>query len=134
MKPGACGVTEWKCVKHKAIWLIEKVIENGTRISLNKINEILDILQEECAEVIQAISKCRRFGIEEQNLKTGRTQREELVQELGDVSLLLELLHAHQLFTESELNQAKLNKANKLVIWSSIYESDECQKKKVNIK
>ena len=101
---------------------------------MSKINEILDILQEECAEVIQAISKCRRFGIEEQNLKTGRTQREELVQELGDVSLLLELLHAHQLFTESELNQAKLNKANKLVIWSSIYESDECQKKKVNIK
>lgn len=87
-----------------------------------KVNEILDILQEECAEVIQAISKCRRFGIDEQNLKTGRTQRAELVQELGDVTLLIELLQAHQLFVEAELNQAKLNKATKLTKWSTIYD------------
>jgi NTP pyrophosphatase (non-canonical NTP hydrolase) len=88
-----------------------------------KINEILDILQEECAEVIQAISKCRRFGIDEQNLKTGRTQREELVQELGDVGLLIELLHAYQLFAHEELHQAKLNKAKKLDQWSTIYKN-----------
>jgi NTP pyrophosphatase (non-canonical NTP hydrolase) len=91
-------------------------------VQSTKVNEILDILQEECAEVIQAISKCRRFGIDEQNLKTGRTQREELVQELGDVSLLIELLHAHQLFKDTELNQAKLNKSTKLTKWSSIYD------------
>ena len=97
-------------------------MDDKTKIkSERKINEILDILQEECAEVIQAISKCRRFGIEEQNLKSGRTQREELVQELGDVSLLIELLHAHQLFTHSELNTAKSNKATKLSKWSTIY-------------
>ena len=88
----------------------------------SKVNEILDILQEECAEVIQAISKCRRFGIAEQNLKSGRTQREELVQELGDVTLLIELLKGHQLFTEAELHQAKLKKAAKLTKWSSIYD------------
>ena len=88
-----------------------------------KINEILDILQEECAEVIQAVSKCRRFGINEQNLKTGRTQQEELVQELGDVSLLIELLHSYQLFTHDQLHQAKLNKANKLSKWSTIYQN-----------
>lgn len=89
---------------------------------MSKVNEILDILQEECAEVIQAISKCRRFGMNEENLKTGRTQREELVQELGDVSLLIELLKAHQLFKEGELNSAKLNKATKLTKWSTIYD------------
>jgi NTP pyrophosphatase (non-canonical NTP hydrolase) len=97
-------------------------MDDKTKIkSQRKINEILDILQEECAEVIQAISKCRRFGIEEQNLKSGRTQREELVQELGDVSLLIELLHAYQLFTHSELHTAKSNKATKLSKWSTIY-------------
>jgi len=96
---------------------------NGTRICLNnKVNEILDILQEECAEVIQAISKCRRFGIDGQNLKSGRTQREELVQELGDVTLLIELLKSHQLFTEAELHTAEVNKAKKLTKWSTIYE------------
>ena len=94
-----------------------------TTIKANKkINEILDILQEECAEVVQAVSKCRRFGIDEQNLKTGRTQREELVQELGDVSLLIELLHAYQLFTHAELHSAKLSKATKLSKWSTIYD------------
>ena len=89
---------------------------------MSKINEILDILQEECAEVVQAVSKCRRFGINESNLKTGRTQREELVQELGDVSLLIELLKAHYLFTEAELNSAKLSNAAKLTKWSTIYD------------
>ena len=99
-----------------------KMDDETTIKAERKINEILDILQEECAEVIQAISKCRRFGINEQNLKSGRTQREELVQELGDVSLLIELLKAHQLFVDGDLHQAKLNKANKLSKWSTIYD------------
>jgi NTP pyrophosphatase (non-canonical NTP hydrolase) len=88
---------------------------------MSKIPEILDILQEECAEVIQAISKCRRFGMENE-YKEGGTQREHLIQELGDVTLLIELLHAHQLFTDKELRTAQRNKSNKLVKWSKIYE------------
>ena len=78
------------------------------------INEILDLLQEECGEVVQMVSKCRRFGLEE--------KREDLVKEIGDVSLLVELLHAYQLFNESELTQAKLNKATKLAKWSTVYD------------
>ena len=89
---------------------------------MSKVNEILDILQEECAEVIQAISKCRRFGINEQNLKTGRTQRDELVQELGDVTLMIELLKAHNVYTETELHEAQVRKSQKLTKWSKIYE------------
>jgi NTP pyrophosphatase (non-canonical NTP hydrolase) len=79
-----------------------------------KINEILDLLQEECGEVVQMVSKARRFGLEE--------KREDLVKELGDVSLLIELLHTYQLFTESELQEAKSNKSKKLAKWSTIYE------------
>jgi len=78
-----------------------------------KVNEILDLLQEECGEVVQMVSKARRFGLAE--------KRADLVKELGDVSLLIELLHAHGLFTEQELHQAKLNKSNKLTRWSTIY-------------
>lgn len=89
--------------------------------SHQKVQEILDILQEECAEVIQSISKCRRFGMENQYLKGEGTQREQLVQELGDVSLLIELLQAHQLFTEKELREAMKAKAKKLAAWSNIY-------------
>lgn len=89
--------------------------------SHQKIQEILDILQEECAEVIQNISKCRRFGMENVYLKGDGTQREQLVQELGDMLLLVELLQAHGLFTEKEIQEAMRAKAQKLAIWSNIY-------------
>ena len=93
---------------------------SGTKTS-SKVNEILDILQEECGEVIVAISKIRRFGID--NIyKDGGTQREHLVQELGDVTLLIELLQAYRIFEESELHEAQLRKAQKLKQWSNIYE------------
>ena len=88
---------------------------------MSKIPEILDILQEECAEVIQAISKVRRFGMEN-TYKDGGTQREHLIQELGDVTLLIELLRAHQLFTDKELHAAQVRKSQKLTQWSKIYE------------
>lgn len=86
-----------------------------------KVNEILDILQEECGEVIVAISKIRRFGIDN-TYKDGGTQREHLVQELGDVTLLVELLKAHNIFTEAELHEAQVRKSQKLTQWSKIYE------------
>ena len=87
----------------------------------DKVNEILDILQEECGEVIVAISKIRRFGIDN-NYKDGGTQREHLVQELGDVTLLIDLLKAHNIFTEQELHEAQVRKSQKLTQWSNIYE------------
>ena len=91
---------------------IQKTAHEKRRIK--KINEILDLLQEECGEVVQMVSKARRFGLDE--------KREDLVKEIADVNLLIELLHSYQLFTHDELNQAKLNKSKKLVKWSSIYE------------
>jgi NTP pyrophosphatase (non-canonical NTP hydrolase) len=86
----------------------------------NPVNEILDILQEECGEVIVAISKCRRFGLDN-SYKDGGTQREHLIQELGDVTLLIELLQAHNVFTEQELHEAQVRKSQKLIQWSNIY-------------
>ena len=88
----------------------------------SKVEEILDILQEECAEVIVAISKIRRFGIDN-TYKDGGTQREHLVQELGDVTLLIELLKARQVYTDKELHEAQVRKAQKLTKWSNIYEN-----------
>ena len=68
-----------------------------------------------------AISKIRRFGIDN-TYKDGGTQREHLIQELGDVTLLIELLKAHNVFTEKELYDAQLRKSQKLTKWSNIYE------------
>jgi len=97
-------------------------MERGLVCVNAKVNEILDILQEECAEVIQAISKIRRFGIDN-SYKEGGTQREHLIQELGDVTLLIELLKSHGVYTDSELREAQVRKSQKLVKWSKIYEN-----------
>ena len=87
-----------------------------------KINEILDILQEECAEVIQNVSKCRRFGLDNVYLNGTGTQRENLVKEIGDVVAMIELLKEHGVATDEEIAVAKENKFNKLRKWSKIYE------------
>ena len=74
-----------------------------------KIDEILNILQEECAEVIQVISKIRRFGLDDDY--SGKTNREKLTQEVGDVLLLIDLLQAHGLCTPEELQELMKNLA-----------------------
>ena len=56
-----------------------------------KLQEILDILQEECGEIVQCVSKVRRFGMDN-SYKDGGTQRENLTQEIGD---FLQIGRAH---------------------------------------
>ena len=87
---------------------------------MSKIQEILDILQEECGEVVTAVSKVRRFGLDNSH-KDNKSQRENLIQELGDVALMTQLLIDHGILTNEQLEQAKQRKADKLKIWSNIY-------------
>ena len=88
----------------------------------DKIEEALGILQEECAEVIQDVSKCRRFGIDNVYLNGQGTQRENLVKEVGDVLAMIDVLIEQGVFTQIELDVAKSNKKIKLKQWSTIYE------------
>lgn len=87
----------------------------------NKIQEILDILQEECGELIVSASKVRRFGLDN-GYKDGGTQRQHLTQEAGDVMLMINLLVDNGVFSKEELEIAQQRKADKLKIWSKIYE------------
>lgn len=86
----------------------------------NNIREVLDILQEECAETIQAVSKCNRFGLD--NYKPGKplTNRHHLEEELGDLMAMIELLVAADVVDQSRIDQAKKEKFNKLKRWSTI--------------
>jgi NTP pyrophosphatase (non-canonical NTP hydrolase) len=88
---------------------------------MNKIQEILDILQEECAEVIVEVSKCRRFGIDSLHYKNGITHREMLEQELGDLLAMVDLLEQQGVVTQAGLAAAQERKIEKLKIWSSIF-------------
>jgi NTP pyrophosphatase (non-canonical NTP hydrolase) len=84
--------------------------------------EVMDILQEECAEVIQAVSKISRFGID--NFKPGKpkTNREHLEEELGDMLAMIDILCSMEVINLDKLRVAKLAKIEKLKKWSKIYE------------
>ena len=87
-----------------------------------RTQEILDILQEECGEVIVEVSKCRRFGLESQHYKTGQQHREMLEQELGDVLAMMKLLMESGTITESGLEAAAERKLEKLRKWSNVFD------------
>lgn len=88
-----------------------------------KNREALVILQEECAEVIQAVSKCYRFGLDNQH-KSGATQRANLELEVGDMLALVDILVEQGVIDLNNLQTAKLNKIEKLKIWSKLYETE----------
>jgi len=85
-----------------------------------KEREILGITQEECAEVIQAISKCVRFGIDNEH-KSGSTQRENLSMEVGDLVCMIGLMIEAGLVKEEDINRARDEKIEKLKVYSNIF-------------
>jgi NTP pyrophosphatase (non-canonical NTP hydrolase) len=89
-----------------------------------QLKEVMDILQEECAEVIQAVSKISRFGID--NLKPGKpkTNREHLEEELGDMLAMIDIMLEKSVISLEHLEIAKKAKIEKLKLWSNIYEQD----------
>lgn len=88
-----------------------------------KQHETLLILQEECSEVIQAVSKVFRFGLG--NFKPGKpkTNQEHLEIEIGDLLAIIVLLHEQGLIRDLVIEQAMKDKFEKLKLYSRIYES-----------
>jgi NTP pyrophosphatase (non-canonical NTP hydrolase) len=86
-----------------------------------KTKEILDITQEECAEVVVAVSKISRFGID--NVKPGKpkTNREHLEEEVGDLLAMVDLMIEHKVIDVNSVNLARAAKKDKLKQWSNIY-------------
>lgn len=90
----------------------------------SKEKEIMDITQEECAEVVVAISKISRFGID--NYKPGKpkTNREHLEEELGDLLAMVDIMVDHGIVSLDKLEVAKQAKIEKLKKWSNIFEGE----------
>lgn len=83
--------------------------------------EILLILQEECAEVTQAVSKCFRFGPDQMKPNKPMTNIQMLQEELGDLLAMVELLVDNNVGVTNEgLEIAKKNKFKKLKKWSNL--------------
>ena len=80
--------------------------------------EIFSIAQEECAEVIQAISKIQRFGIESEH--NGVTNRAHLEEEVGDLLCMIHLMQSYGLVDWANVEKARTKKLDKLKQWSNI--------------
>lgn len=89
-----------------------------------QLKEVMDITQEECAEVIQAISKISRFGID--NFKPGKpkTNRQHLEEEMGDMLAMVDIMLEQGIVSQAKLDIAKTAKIEKLKKWSNIYEQN----------
>ena len=83
-------------------------------------NEVMDILQEEAAEVIQAVSKIRRFGIDNAKHGTEQTNRQHLEEEIGDMLAMVDILLINDIVNWGNLHRAKRAKIEKLKKWSNI--------------
>lgn len=80
---------------------------------MNRQDEILTILSEEAAEVVQACCKVKRFGLD--------SNRVQLVQELGDFLALLDLLCQELDIDQADLQKAYQSKMEKLKIYSNLF-------------
>ena len=90
---------------------------------LDNQRQIMLIAQEECAEVTQAISKVFRFGMDAEH--NGRTNKDRLTEEVGDLMCMIELMVETNLIDSVEMLQAAANKRKKLETWSTIFKDAE---------
>lgn len=85
-----------------------------TTVMTDNQKEVLDILQEECAELIQSISKLKRFGLVTSNVKS-------IQQEIADVNVMLGLLILYfPTINDYDYSAAKARKIEKLKTFSSL--------------
>ena len=93
----------------------QPAIEFATQSSQMVRQWLLDKLQEESAEVIQAISKCRRFGEQNHHPDRTTTNLQELITELEDWLAIVAALEHTKYFDLSQNQQNILNKTRALL-------------------
>jgi len=81
-----------------------------------KEKEFLDLLQEECAEVIQIASKVKRFGWESYHPEDENfvTNRNHLEIEIGDILAIVEVLTSRGLISKSNIDENIIIKLKRL--------------------
>tara|TARA_E500000318_G_C3484517_1_gene181807 strand:- start:113 stop:358 length:246 start_codon:yes stop_codon:yes gene_type:complete len=78
----------------------------------DELQELLTITMEECGELIQACSKAIRCNDYHDN--------EKLIEEVGDVMCMIELLHEYDLISFNDIDERVKIKKEKLKKWSNL--------------
>ena len=90
-----------------------------------KIEEILPSnTQEECAEVIQAISKVFRFGINRVHPDTGVSNKRMLETEIGQLYFMLTMLVEQWGLDPNVIGEAYINKKETYQDWYKYFPKD----------
>lgn len=82
--------------------------------------ELLALLAEECGELVQAIGKIQRHGFESvhpEGRDEGRTNRRNLVREMGDVGAAIELLIGQDIVNGGQVHRAMIDKLDRVGKW-----------------
>jgi NTP pyrophosphatase (non-canonical NTP hydrolase) len=77
-------------------------------------DELLKILIEECAEVIQRATKAQRFGLAEVQPGQDLSNAQRLAQEIGDVKCMVDRLIHYRLILSGHVVDAQAAKGKKL--------------------
>jgi NTP pyrophosphatase (non-canonical NTP hydrolase) len=89
---------------------------------------VLDICQEECAEVIQAISKVKRFGLYQVHPDTGVSNKEQLEEELGQLQHMITAVMYQLNLNFSNVIDNRSKKQKALIKWK-VYEDNPVNEK-----
>lgn len=89
--------------------------------------EALDLLQEECAEVIQMVSKIRRFGTDSYHPgdPAKRTNIQLLEDELGDVALIQDILVKRNIVSKPNILERMKYKIKKLSVYTNLFKGND---------
>lgn len=82
--------------------------------------EAIDILQEECAEVIQIASKIKRFGADSVSPYTNETNKEIIQREIGDLTAMIVLVSGMLTLDEDKIFDSAVAKMQKLKEFSNL--------------
>lgn len=90
---------------------------------MNLLQELMIITMEECGELIQECSKVIRKAETVEDIPDA--QRQKLVEEVGDVYCMIDLIIDNGLMTKDEIYARAQIKAEKLKKWSKLYGMDD---------
>lgn len=76
---------------------------------------IPEITAEECAEVIQAITKCLRFGLDQVHPETNISNKEQLETEIGQLRRMLNMLEKEWNLDNENIYDAYMIKSRALM-------------------